>query len=45
MVRPASSSTLSKIRLAALPGNVKWKIATWSVGAISVRMPSSNLTL
>ena len=37
-------STLSNTRLDESPGNVKRISAAWSVGAISVLMPFSNVT-
>ncbi len=36
--------TLSKIRFASDPGNVKRNTAAWSVGAISVFRPFSKVT-
>ena len=44
IVMPAWLLTLSKIRLELSPVNVNRKIAAWSVGAISVLIPFSNVT-
>src|SRR4051794_30909672 len=44
MVMPALLLTLSKIRFELSPVNVNRKIAAWSVGAMSVFSPFSNVT-
>jgi hypothetical protein len=44
MVRPPLLLMLSKIRLSPPCGKVNRNSAAWSVGVISVRMPSSKVT-